>query len=93
MSWFIKAGEYIQQSKAQIGFVSTNSITQGEQVAQLWPILFDHCKLDIAFAHRTFAWGSDARGVAHVHVVIIGLVKQGASLRGKAVVFLRHAQK
>ena len=52
----------------------TNSITQGEQVAQLWPILFERCGLEIAFAHRTFAWGSDARGKAHVHVVIIGLV-------------------
>ena len=82
-AWFIKAGEYIQQSEARIGFVSTNSITQGEQVAQLWPLLFDRCKLEIAFAHRTFAWGSDARGMAHVHVVIIGLVKQGAALREK----------
>ena len=53
--------------------MATNSITQGEQVAQLWPILFDRCGLEIAFAHRTFAWGSDARGKAHVHVVIIGL--------------------
>ncbi len=76
-AWFIKAGEYIQQSDAQIGFVATNSITQGEQVAQLWSPLFDRCKLDIAFAHRTFAWGSDARGMAHVHVVIIGLTKRG----------------
>ncbi len=76
-AWFIKAGEYIQQSKAQISFVATNSITQGEQVAQLWPLLFDRCSLDIAFAHRTFAWGSDARGMAHVHVVIIGLTRQG----------------
>ena len=82
-AWFIKAGEYIQQSKAQIGFVATNSITQGEQVAQLWPLLFDRCKLDIAFAHRTFAWGSDARGMAHVHVVIIGLAKRGAAAREK----------
>ena len=78
-AWFIKAGEYIQQSDAQIGFVATNSITQGEQVAQLWSPLFDRCKLDIAFAHRTFAWGSNARGVAHVHVVIIGLAKQKAA--------------
>ena len=76
-AWFIKAGEYIQQSKTQIGFVATNSITQGEQVAQLWPLLFDRCALEIAFAHRTFAWGSDARGMAHVHVVIIGLAKRG----------------
>jgi len=57
----------------RIAFVSTNSITQGEQVAQLWPLLFDRYGLEIAFAHRTFEWGSDARGKAHVHVVIIGL--------------------
>ena len=75
-AWFIKAGDYVQTSKARIGFVSTNSITQGEQVGQLWPILFDRCKLEIAFAHRTFAWGSDARGKANVHVVIIGLDKR-----------------
>ena len=82
-AWFIKAGEYVQQSAARIGFVATNSITQGEQVAQLWPILFDRCKLDIAFAHRTFAWGSDARGMAHVHVVIIGLAERGDAPREK----------
>jgi len=57
----------------KIAFVSTNSITQGEQVAQLWPILFNRYHLEIAFAHRTFAWTSEARGAAHVHVVIIGL--------------------
>jgi hypothetical protein len=59
--------------RIRIAFVSTNSITQGEQVAQLWPILFDRYHLEIAFAHRTFSWGSEARGKAHVHVVIIGL--------------------
>ena len=72
-AWFIKAGEYVQTGRARIGFVATNSITQGEQVAQLWPILFARANLAIAFVHRTFAWGSDARGKAHVHVVIIGL--------------------
>ena len=82
-AWFIKAGEYLQQSPARIGFVATNSITQGEQVAQLWPILFERHRLDIAFAHRTFAWGSDARGMAHVHVVIIGLAKRGDAPRQK----------
>ncbi|WP_371811101.1 type IIL restriction-modification enzyme MmeI, partial [Caulobacter sp. S45] len=61
----------------RIAFVSTNSITQGEQVAQLWPRLFRRARLEIAFAHRTFAWGSDARGVAHVHVVIVGLARRG----------------
>ncbi len=78
-AWFIQAGEYVQTSNARIGFVSTNSITQGEQVAQLWPILFERCKLEISFAHRTFAWGSDVRGKAHVHVVIIGLDRRDAT--------------
>ena len=59
--------------RIRIAFVATNSITQGEQVAQLWPILFDRCHLEIMFAHRTFSWGSEARGKAHVHVVIVGL--------------------
>ena len=79
-AWFIRAGDYVRRAQppdgarpARIGFVATNSITQGEQVAQLWPLLLDHRRLEIAFAHRTFAWGSDARGKAHVHVVIIGL--------------------
>ena len=72
-AWFLKAGEYFRGKRARIGFVATNSITQGEQVAQLWPALFNRYNLEIAFAHRTFAWGSDARGMAHVHVVIIGL--------------------
>ena len=72
-AWFVKAGDYVRRGRARIGFVATNSITQGEQAAQLWPLLFDRCKLEIAFAHRTFAWGSDARGKAHVHVVVLGL--------------------
>jgi hypothetical protein len=75
-AWFLKAGAYLRTSKARVGFVATSSITQGEQVAQLWPLLFDRGGLEIAFAHRTFAWGSDARGKAHVHVVIIGLTKR-----------------
>ena len=75
-AWFIKAGAYLRQSRARVGFVATNSITQGEQVAQLWPLLFDRYALEISFAHRTFAWGSDARGMAHVHVVIVGLCRR-----------------
>ena len=82
-AWFIKAGEYVRTGRARIGFVATNSITQGEQVAQLWPILFQRCRLEISFAHRTFAWGSDARGVAHVHVVIVGLDRREDARRKK----------
>ena len=76
-AWFIKAGAYIQNSNTEtkIGFVATNSITQGEQVAQIWPILFNQFKLEILFAHRSFQWDSEARGKAHVHVVILGFVK------------------
>lgn len=82
-SWFLKAGDYIQRTTAKIGFVATNSVTQGEQVAELWPLLFRRCHLEIAFAHRTFAWGSEARGKAHVHVVIIGLALKGQAPAAK----------
>ena len=75
-AWYITAAKYLQRSSARIGFVATNSITQGEQVAQLWPMLFQRHNLEIIFAHRTFAWGSDARGRAHVHVVILGLARR-----------------
>lgn len=73
-AWFLKASAYIQGKNCKFAFVATNSITQGEQVAQLWPILFQKFKLEIFFAHQTFEWGSDARGKAHVHCVIVGLM-------------------
>lgn len=75
--WFLKAGDYVNRTQRHtaIAFVSTNSITQGEQVSHLWPLLFERYGMDISFAHRTFGWGSDARGKAHVHVVIVGMVK------------------
>ena len=75
-AWFVLAGAYVRNHEVRIGFVATNSITQGEQVAQLWPLIFERHGLEIHFAHRTFAWGSDARGKAHVHVVIVGLDKR-----------------
>jgi hypothetical protein len=53
-------------------FVSTNSISQGEQVGILWNELFSKYKIKIHFAHRTFKWGNEAKGNAAVHVVIIG---------------------
>ena len=71
-AWFIKAASYVTGGQAQIGFVSTNSIVQGEQVAQLWPVLFK-AGAEIAFAHRTFVWP----GRAAVHCVIVGLSQRG----------------
>ena len=70
--WYFKAAEYIQGTRIIVGFVSTNSISQGEQVGTLWNYLFQHSRLKIHFAHRSFTWASEARGKAHVHVVIIG---------------------
>ena len=71
-AWYMKAGDFIRGSQIKAAFVSTNSITQGEQVGILWNELFERFHLEIHFAHRTFAWESEARGKAHVHVVIIG---------------------
>lgn len=71
--WFKKAMTYADQSrKAEIAFVSTNSITQGEQCGILWPVMFAG-GLSIRFAHRTFQWNSEARGKAAVHCVIVGM--------------------
>ena len=71
-AWYFKAAHYIQDSAVTVAFVSTNSITQGEQVGVLWSELF-RLGLRIEFGHRTFAWVSEARGKAHVHVVILGV--------------------
>jgi hypothetical protein len=70
--WYVKAGDFIQRTQIKVAFVSTNSITQGEQVGILWNELFKRFHLKIHFAHRTFAWQSEAKGKAHVHVVVIG---------------------
>ena len=70
--WYFKAADYIKDTRIVVGFVSTNSISQGEQVGILWNELFSRAPLKIHFAHRTFPWISEARGKAHVHVVIIG---------------------
>ena len=91
-AWFLKAGDYFRGGMARIAFVATNSITQGEQVSQFWPALFERHGLEIAFAHRTFAWGSDARGAAHVHVVIVGLTDR-KSVPAKPRLFLYENAK
>lgn len=70
--WYIKASQYIQDTKIKVAFVSTNSITQGEQVGVLWNELINKYKIKIHFAHRTFQWNNEAKGTAAVHVVIIG---------------------
>ena len=71
-AWYIKAAKLIQNTNTKVAFVSTNSISQGEQTGLLWNILFNVYGLKIHFAHRTFKWSNEARGKAAVHVVIIG---------------------
>lgn len=71
-AWHIKAANFIQDTRIKVGFVSTNSITQGEQVGVLWSYLLDK-GIKIHFAHRTFKWNNEASGNAAVYCVIIGL--------------------
>ena len=70
--WYFKAAELIQRTKTTCAFVSTNSITQGEQVAGVWKPLFERFGIEINFAYKTFRWDSESTQKAHVHCVIIG---------------------
>jgi hypothetical protein len=80
-AWYLRAAQYLQKHnfanndseiKTCVGFVSTNSIAQGEQVGILWNEMFNRYKVKIHLSHRTFKWNNEARGNAAVHVVIIG---------------------
>ena len=71
-AWYYKAAQLMQETKIRAALVSTNSITQGEQVAPLWNNLFNKYHIHFDFAYRTFIWDSEASSKAHVHCVIIG---------------------
>lgn len=75
-AWYMKAAQYLQKyntrKNIKVAFVSTNSITQGEQVGILWSVLMTKYKIKIHFAHRTFKWSNEAKGVAAVYCVIVG---------------------
>ena len=70
--WYYKAAQMMQGTTIQAALVSTNSITQGEQVASIWKPLKDLFNLQINFAYQTFRWDSEASLKAHVHCVIVG---------------------
>ena len=70
--WYFKAAQLMHGTSIRTAFVSTNSITQGEQVAGVWKPLYDRFGIHIDFAHRTFRWDSEASIKAHVHCVIVG---------------------
>ena len=71
-AWYKLAANYMRDTMIEAAFVSTNSISQGEQVAILWQDLFAKNKVEINFAYRTFVWKSEASDNAAVHCVIIG---------------------
>nr|WP_304240621.1 DNA methyltransferase [Phascolarctobacterium succinatutens] len=70
--WYFKAAQLMHSTAIRTAFVSTNSITQGEQVASVWKPLYERFGVHIDFAHRTFRWDSEASLKAHVHCVIVG---------------------
>ena len=73
-NWFVKAAEYAKK-ECRVGLVATNSITQGEQVGDLWPTILDKHHMEIIFGYTTFMWETDAKDGASVAVVILGLSK------------------
>ena len=77
--WYKKANDYINNTKINVAFVSTNSITQGEQVKPLWESILNDTYIN--FAYRTFIWDSEASRKAHVHCVIIGFSKIEKSVK------------
>lgn len=81
--WYFKAASYMQKTKIEAAFVSTSSITQGEQVGVLWSGLARY-NLTINFAHRAFKWSNEGKANAAVHCVIIGFSQHD---RGKYRLF------
>ena len=69
--WYILAAKYIEQTDIKCAYVSTNSISQGEQPSILWEYMFAH-GIEIDYAHRTFVWSSESKKTASVHCIIIG---------------------
>ncbi len=78
-AWYLKAAQYIQDTNIKVAFVSTNSISQGEQVGILWNLLFNQFNIKIHFAHRTFKWSNEAKGNAAVYCVIVGFANYDSS--------------
>ncbi|MBQ3376774.1 MAG: hypothetical protein IJG62_00730 [Synergistaceae bacterium] len=71
-AWYFKAAEFMKDTNIKAAFVSTNSITQGEQVSAVWKPLIERFNIKINFAWRTLKWNSESTDMAQVHVVIIG---------------------
>ncbi len=71
-NWFVKGRDFISGTVARLAFVSTNSITQGEQIPMFWPMIFER-NIEIGFVHKSFKWSNNAKNTAGVSCVVIGL--------------------
>lgn len=90
-AWYMKAAKYIQKNPIILcAFVSTNSITQGEQVGLFWKTLVEKYGIQIFFAHRTFKWNNEAKGKAAVFCVIIGFSKR--EMNKKRIFYYENVQ-
>ena len=85
VGWYIKASHLIKNTKTKCAFVSTNSITQGEQVAEVWKPLFENYNIQFDFAYRTFIWDSESVQKAHVHCVILGFSDRNSIQKSKFI--------
>ncbi len=88
--WYYKASQLIKNTKTRCALVSTNSITQGEQVAAIWKPMFEKFGIHFDFAYRTFRWDSEASLKAHVHCVIIGF--SSSDCKGDKIIYLNDNQ-
>lgn len=95
-AWYVRAAQFIQNTKIKVALVSTNSICQGEQATILWSYLINNYKIKIHFAHRTFKWNNEAKGIAAVHCIIVGFANFDTNnkfifdyqnIKGEAVIF------
>ena len=85
--WYYKATRLAYRGKTKVALVSTNSITQGEQVATIWRNLVEQYGMRIDFAHRTFRWDSEASLKAHVHCVVVGFSSQYIPTKKPLVIY------
>ena len=85
--WYYKAARMIDSTNARVALVSTNSITQGEQVTAVWKNLIEQYGVQIDFAHRTFRWDSEASLKAHVHCVIVGFSNSYSNSQRDKLIF------
>ncbi len=90
--WYYKASQLVHHTNTKCALVSTNSITQGEQVAAIWKPMIEIFDIHLDFAYRTFRWDSEASLKAHVHCVIIGFSSNNSQNKQISTIFEGNRQ-